>query len=406
MKKHWSIYIMIMLFSVITMTMIFGCAVKTGTTNPEKTGKPKKPVSLSHSKDDYIIPGLIWLAKHQNPDGSWGARTFQNQCHNDKCDGIGDEQLNIGLTGLALLAFTCAGYTINNRDIYDGICFGHVVTKAALYLLNIQLSDGTFGGVKDGKFMYNQAIATYALADLYVLTSELPGGIIFKEPVEKAVKYLLNTQNPGKAWRYQPKNGQSDTSITGWVAMALKSAEDAGITIPSEAYAGIKSFYDDVTDPSNGKVGYTELGSIALLATEDPRNTMVQPSLTASANVVRIRMDKKISDPLMNLGVNQIISNLPAWDTTKPGIIDYYYWFWATYFLNGYDGPSGPNWTKWKEPMFEIIVKNQHNESSSCIKGSWDPIDRWSIEGSRIYSTAINVLTLECYCRTLCQTLK
>ncbi|MFH1230163.1 MAG: prenyltransferase/squalene oxidase repeat-containing protein [Planctomycetota bacterium] len=357
---------------------------------------------VAKPEGDAVVAGLIWLAKHQNPDGSWGAKSFQNQCRDTRCSGIGDEQYNIGLTGLSMLAFTGAGYTNSSRDTYEDICFGDVVRKGALYLTGIQLSDGTFGGVREGKFMYNQALATYAMADLYALNMDNPAGVIFREPVERAVKYILDTQNPNKGWRYQPKSGQNDTSVSGWVAMALKAAEGCNIPVPPEAFANIKSFYDDVTDKNYGKVGYTELGSLAIRGDEDQRlvnaNT-IQPSLTAIGIMVRIFIDKKTTDPLIKLGVSQILSSLPTWDTSNPCIIDYYYWFYASYCLNQYDGPNGQSWTAWNEKIKDVLLKHQHIKSDGCANGSWDPIDRWSSEASRIYCTATNVLTLEVYYR-------
>jgi ElaB/YqjD/DUF883 family membrane-anchored ribosome-binding protein len=349
--------------------------------------------------EDAVITGLIWLAKHQNRDGSWGAKSFQEQCRVTKCSGTGDEEFNIGLTGLALLAFTGAGYTNSSRDRYEDICFGDVVRNAALYLMRTQLSDGTFGGVKGHKFMYNQTLATYAMADLYSLVMDTASGVVFRESVEKGVKYLLEIQNPNKAWRYQPRDGKNDTSVSGWVAMALKAAELANIPIPAETWAGMKSFYDDVTDQNYGKVGYTELGSVALLKTEDARTTQIQPSLTAIGIMVRIFIDKKVTDPLIKLGIGEILKNLPVWDTSKRGVIDYYYWFYASYALNQYDGPSGPSWNAWNEKVKDVLLRNQRVKQDGCANGSWDTLDRWSDEGSRVYCTAINVLTLEVYYR-------
>ncbi|MDI6787063.1 MAG: prenyltransferase/squalene oxidase repeat-containing protein, partial [Planctomycetota bacterium] len=349
--------------------------------------------------EDAVLAGLIWLAKHQNPDGSWGAKAFQNQCRVTKCAGPGHDEFNIGLTGLSMLAFTGAGYTPSSKDTYEGIRFGDVVRKASAYLISIQLSDGTFGGVKDGKFLYNQTLAAYALTDLYGLIMDSPAGIAYRKPVEIAIRYLIEVQNPTKAWRYQPKDGQNDTSVTGWVVMALKTAEYAKIPVPPEAFAGIKSFYDDVTDQSYGKVGYTSLGSYAFLVTEDPRNTVAQPSLTAIGVMVRIFIDRKTTDPLVKLGVQQVLASLPTWDTTRRGVIDYYYWFYASYCLNQYDGPDGPSWKQWNEKMKDVLLKSQKTKVDGCANGSWDPLDRWSEEGSRVYCTAINVLTLEVYYR-------
>ncbi len=49
--------------------------------------------------------------------------------------------------------------------------------------------------------------------------------------------------------------------------------------------------------------------------------------------------------------------------------------------------------------MVEALVKPQNVRSSGCKNGSWEPVDRWSCEGGRVYATAINALTLEVYYR-------
>ncbi|MFH1231685.1 MAG: prenyltransferase/squalene oxidase repeat-containing protein [Planctomycetota bacterium] len=355
--------------------------------------KGKYPITKKENKRDSVLSGLIWLAKHQNPDGSWGAKSFQNQCRVARCSGKGDERYNIGLTGLSMIAFTGAGYTNSSRDTYEGICFGDVVRKGALYLTGIQLSDGSFGGVKEDKFMYNQALATYAMADLYVLTMDNPAGVIFKEPVEKAVEYLLDAQNPGKGWGYQPQDGKSDSLVTGWVIFALKTADKGGIPFSFNVYDSIKSFFNNVTDKSSGKVGYTEPNDITHLSQQ---STLLP---TAIGINVRIFIDKNTNDPLIKLGVNQLISNLPVWDVSKPDMIDYNYWFFASYSLQQYNGPTGQVWDTWSEKIKDVLMKNQRTNADGCANGSWDRIDQWGQEGGRVYSTAINVLTLEVYYR-------
>ncbi|RKY14435.1 MAG: hypothetical protein DRP63_08530, partial [Planctomycetota bacterium] len=36
-----------------------------------------------------------------------------------------------------------------------------------------------------------------------------------------------------------------------------------------------------------------------------------------------------------------------------------------------------------------------------CADGSWDPVGKWGMVGGRVYSTALNALTLEIYYRYL-----
>jgi hypothetical protein len=49
--------------------------------------------------------------------------------------------------------------------------------------------------------------------------------------------------------------------------------------------------------------------------------------------------------------------------------------------------------------MVDALVKPQNSRPGSCTDGSWEPVDRWSCEGGRVYATAINALTLEVFYR-------
>lgn len=355
---------------------------------PDK--KPVQEEDIVNHAEDAVLAGLIWLARHQSPYGSWGAKTFTNQCKGTACTGTGEEEFDIGVTGLSLLAFTSAGYTPSSKDIYEGFDFGLVVRKAANYLMSIQDNQGIYGFLEQGKFMYNQAIAAYAICDLYGIIKDSPTGVMFKDTAQKGVNYLVSVKNPGKGWRYQPQDGQNDSSVTGWATMALKSAELAGLNVDPNVFAEIKSFYDDVTDPNTGEVRYTELTPL-------DREPAVQPTTTAIGIMVHFLIDRNRSGPLVQKGVGLIMKSLPVWDTSKEGIIDYCYWFFGSYYLNYYDGPDGPCWQRWNEQLKEVLVKNQRPMADKCAWGSWEPIDRWSEEGGRVYATAINTLTLEVY---------
>jgi hypothetical protein len=180
--------------------------------------------------------------------------------------------------------------------------------------------------------------------------------------------------------------------------MALKTAETAGLKASSKAFGEITSFYDNITDAKSGQVGYTELGSVAIKSTEAAlKNLSIKPSLTAIG--VLIRFFNNPYDPMIQKGVDVIMADLPAWDKSKVGGIDYYYWFYGSYSLYRFDGPKGPCWKKWEERIRSILVKNQRPKKDGCLWGSWDPIDRWGDEGGRVYATAINTLTLEVYYR-------
>jgi hypothetical protein len=219
---------------------------------------------------------------------------------------------------------------------------------------------------------------------------------ILKEPAQKAIDFLIASQNPGKGWRYSVKCQDNDTSVTGWAVMALKSAELAKLPFPTSAYDGAIAWLNEATEKDGySATGYNARGTGRVFVPGRNEQFSHHPSMSAVAVMSRIFIQKK-RDPSM-ASVNLMASDLPAW---KPGQVDFYYWYYASLALFQYDGPKGPFWAKWNEPMKNAIVPNQKTASHGCENGSWDPAaDRWGFEGGRVYAAAINCLTLEVYYR-------
>jgi len=134
---------------------------------------------------------LIWLAKHQSPDGHWDVYQYQDRCPaGDVCNRFVDRKNrnhNVGVTGLALLAFLGAGYTHLDIDVVrEGRNVGKVVKKALKWLKKKQKADGAFR-----KNMYDHAIASLAYAEAYGMTHSP----ILKETAQRAIDFLEKAQN-------------------------------------------------------------------------------------------------------------------------------------------------------------------------------------------------------------------
>ncbi len=220
--------------------------------------------------------------------------------------------------------------------------------------------------------------------------------------------YLSLAQNDSlrgtgrRAWRYTPRCGQNDTSVTGWCVMALKSAQLSGLDVSQSAYDGAKQFITDMTD-STGKVGYLKPGEDNTVASGINEDWACHRAMTAVGLLSRIFIDKKKGDPAMGQAVKHLMSDLPRWDpslkTEKPA--DFYYWYYGTYALNQYEGATnGANWTRWNKVVGDILCTTQCTKKDGCANGSWPAEhDRWAHYGGRVYGTAMNVLTLEVYYR-------
>jgi len=332
--------------------------------------------------EDAVQAALKWLARHQEENGSWTAS--KSKC--GKCVTPGEADFDTGVTALSLLAFLGAGYTHLSRDVHDGVCFGDVVKKAIQWLISQQDPEGCIGPRNVSQYMYNHAIAAMALAEAYGLT----GSNLFKDAAQRSIDFLVAAQNPGKGWRYSFRAGDNDSSVTAWALFALKSAELAGLTFDRKSLDGARAWFDECTDENYGRTGYTMKNQGKMFVPGKNDAFSDHPSLTAAAVLSRILVDKKRDDK----GAALILKDRPQW---KKDEIDFLYWHHATLALFQHDGPAGENWKSWNERVKEALTKNQRIEG--CARGSWEPVDRWSHAGGRVYASAMNALTLEVYYR-------
>src|SRR6185436_7720800 len=216
----------------------------------------------TRATESAVLAALKWLARHQGPDGGWGAESFKNQCVGGACGGPGERDYDTGVTATSLLAFLGAGYSQLSKDEYPDpanpgrvLKFGEVVKKGLQWLLSHQDPEGCIGE-RGQKYIYNHTVAALALSEAYGMTTSQP----LKEPAQKAIDFVVAAQNPGKGWRYSPKSGDSDTSVTGWAVMALKSAELSELSFPKSAYEGALNWFNEVSD-EKGRAGYTARGT-------------------------------------------------------------------------------------------------------------------------------------------------
>ncbi len=341
------------------------------------------------------FPGVVrraldWLARHQDDDGKWDADGFMSHCKGPRCTGPGSPIHDVGLTGLALLAFLGDGNTLRVGRYKEN------VKRGILWLKDQQDDEGLIGEKVGRSFMYSHIIAATALCEAYGLSRFR----LLRRPVQKAVDYISNARNPYKAWRYYPRSGDNDSSVTGWAVIALASArsfEDTGLKVSEDDFKGAIAWYDQMTDPNTGRVGYITRGSLPARPEElmDRFPAAKSESITAVALLARFFAGQDPRrDPVMIQHARLIAKKPPVWNP-KDGSIDMYYWYYGSYALFQM---GGSYWKGWNRKMKAAVVDSQIREKG-CARGSWDPVGVWGREGGRVYSTAIMALCLEVYYR-------
>src|SRR5262249_35979737 len=76
----------------------------------------------------------------------------------------------------------------------------------------------------------------------------------------RAVRLIINTQNDEGGWRYQPRRGDADLSVTICQIMALRAARNAGISVPIATRNRCVDYVKRCQDPNSGGFRYQAFG--------------------------------------------------------------------------------------------------------------------------------------------------
>ena len=333
--------------------------------------------------------GLDFLARHQSADGSWSLHGF----------GVGRGYANPGHaqmhsntagTGLALLSFLGAGYTHTDGK------YRSVVSRGLEYLLAHQKPDGDLYLPLDSQssinvWLYSHGIASIALGEAYGMTRDAH----LAEPAQRALDFIVAAQSPEEGgWRYSPRRG-SDTSVSGWQLMALKSGELAGLRVPNKTYAAVSRWLDHAQGAGGNpsRYAYRPLSS-------QPHQREPSRVMTAESLLMRQYLGWQRSNVNMIEGAQWLRENLPTIDVRYPQERDAYYWYYATQVMFQMQGDY---WRQWNDQLRPTLLSNQ--VATGPLAGSWSPDepvpDRWGQWGGRIYVTSLHLLMLEVYYRHL-----
>lgn len=345
------------------------------------------------SSEEALASALRWLARHRDADGGWTAKFCVDRCPSDgACTGLADETIRTGLTSLVMLAYLAAGHgpdsTVTWKDpvLKEDISAGAIVREGLEFLLKTKGAPGGNHG------NYELAAYTMAMAEAYGMTKTKEYG----DAAQRGVEAILASQNPGLGWRYHAKSGDNDTSATAWCALALQSAEWAGLEVPAEVWTGPKAWVDRVTDADGWKSYYNVKGGGPVIVPGKNEKFADHPSMTAAALMVRVACDHDAKDPAL-VGRNHLLADLPSPAALK---VDSYYWYWGSLAMFQLDGPGGKGWKAWFDALTKALVALQHTAKDKCLEGSWDPADdRWGFQAGRVCVTALNALSLTTYSR-------
>ena len=344
----------------------------------QSNGEPKTEAAIHQ--------GLEFLARHQLPDGSWSLTRFDTEhpFHKHQLDS------DTAATGLAILAFQGAGY--NHLEFK----YARQVNHAIKWMIKNQAEDGLLylDSDKDSNAacrLYSHGIAALALTEAYGMTQDP----MLKEPAQKALDYIAGSQDPKLGgWRYyvEMKSRGSDTSVSGWMVMALQSGRLSGLDVNEETFIAIAKWLAAAADPANESLYRYNPYAVNSQGVSRIQGRNATPSMTAVGLLMRIYTGWERDDPRLVSGARFLVQQQLPGESKR--LRDTYYWYYATQVLKHIDGPQ---WQTWNNALRPLLIRTQ--EKSGDNAGSWDPYspvpDRWAPFGGRLYVTTMNLLSLE-----------
>ena len=317
--------------------------------------------------------GLQWIINHQLSDGSWRFRHHRSAC-DGRCGDEGSIDAPTAATGLAIMSLLGAGYT-HQAGPYQG------EVEMGLTWLARQIKYRDYGGSLRGEgtsTMYCHAIATIALAEAFAMT----GDETYRKPVTEAYRYIVTAQHRRGGWKYAPQK-PGDMSVTGWVVMAIRACENAGVKTDPQCSEMAKEFVDSLAFPDGIQYGYEMIGAGDIKPAEITR----KPSCTAIGNLLQMYFGREKEHPDLHAAC-QYLAAAGSSDT------DIYYNYYTTLVLHH---AGGTQWKQWNQTVRDSLIRTQRKHGHEA--GSWFFPDRHGNVGGRLYTTAMAVMTLEVYYR-------
>ncbi len=312
----------------------------------EATGKKFYTPSTAKAVDK----ALKYLARRQNPDGSFGSGRYRG---------------NVAVTALCGMSFVAAGNSPGRGK------YGKVVRNAVKYLLSRTQSNGYIAEENIGYHgpMYGHGFATLFLAETFGMTNSRSLKAELKKKLQLAVQLIVSSQNKEGGWRYKPDSTDADVSVTVCQVMALRAARNSGIYVPK---ATIQKSVGYLKRCQNRDGGFRYQTTIRVTS-DFPRS---------AAGVVALYSAGIYKGPAITNGLNYLQRYLPRGGVPRK---ENHYFYGQYYAAQAMWHAGGKYWREWYPAIRDELLADQQGTD-----GRWN--DQYICDE---YGTAMACLVLQ-----------
>ncbi len=339
----------------------------------EKAVAKYLPPSVATYSEPSVVKALDWLKAHQHENGSWTQTGSLN--------GGGS---NAGYTGLALLTFLAHGETPASEK------YGRTVANGIRFLVEHQDANGVFQPA-GSHTAYGHAIATYAMAEAYLMT-ENP---LLRAPLERGVTVIMKGQmsNGGFDYEYKREN-RNDLSLGAWHVQALKA-----VSMTDVADEKLKQHLQWAMDGMLLGSKKTEGGGRGFTYTVTNEKVEAPRRIISSAGTLGLFLSGRGKSREARESIKFIdrfceSDQLPRWGNAElnpehGGEIMFWYYTVQAFFQ---EDPEGRQFKKFVSAMVTELARNQEED------GRWIGFTDKGIHQGPVFNTTLGALSLmTCY---------
>ena len=321
------------------------------------------PLIAPDEVDRCVEKAIDYLVTKQREDGA-----------------IADTGYSTAMTALAIMAMASTGTTTA-----DPTPRGESMRKAVEYCLRDDKQDAQgYFGKKDESRMYGHGIITLMLTELIGMGASEEQDRKIHEKCRNGIDLILRSQQVAKqpmhqgGWRYTPDSTDSDLSVSVWQLMALRSAKNDGMDVPSGAIEDALEYLTrSFTVPLDGKGKPKEpLGGFAYTA-GDRRATYTM----TSAGLLAYQVCGAYDSPLVSSASDWLLENPPKWG-------DRFFFYGTYYYAQGMYQRGAKHAVAADENVRRILLERQKSD------GSWSPPGGEESGIGSVYTTSLAVLSL------------
>jgi hypothetical protein len=305
--------------------------------NVDRSNPPDKGAAtdlITPAAQQAIDQGLGYLAGHQHRDGSFGTVQYQG---------------NVAITSLAALAMM-AGGNQPGRGVYSD-----VVTRALRYVVDQDDGRGYLlskTGTSHGP-MYGHGFGTLFLAEVHGMVHDNDLRTRLRDTLKRAVKLIVEGQNPDGGWRYQPGSRDADVSVTICQIMALRAARNAGFYVSKKTVDRCIEYVKRCQNKDGG-FRYQLSGGPSQFA-------------RSAAGVVALHCAGVYKGPEIESGLNYLMRLKPNSAFNRPDV--HLHYFYGQYYAAQAMWTAGDTyWKEWYPAIRDELINHPDRQRQS---GCW-----------------------------------